>query len=152
MQTETYADGIDAIVRCIEDSGMGLKQMAATLMEYDPEYEGLDLDSAHAKLRNGLNREKREFIKQSTMIRIQMLTGSYHLFYYEAELLGFETRKLSANDQALRLTERANELFAEAQKLVGYAQQLAENPQMPRAHKPGAPTFSRGIREEIGEG
>lgn len=151
MQTETYADGIDAIVRCIEDSGMGLKQMAATLMDHDPEFEGLDLDSAHAKLRNSLNREKREFLKMSTMLRIQMLTGAHHLFHYQAELLGYETRKLSRNDQILQFQDRAEELLREAQRLTGYAQQLAENPTMPRPHQPAAPTFSRGVREEIEE-
>jgi hypothetical protein len=151
MQSDSYADGYDAIIRCIEDSGMGLKQMAAVLQEHDPEFEGLDLDSAHAKLRNSLNREKREFLKMSSMIRIQLLTGAHHLFHYQAELLGYETRKLSRNDQILAYQEKAEALLQEAQRLTSYVQQLAETPEVSRPKREAATTFSRGIREEIGE-
>lgn len=139
MDNTRFQDGNEAIRADINNSGLGLKEIAAHLIECGEWPASLSLDIATQRLRNSLNPSKpSERLWDSAKLEIMRLCGSSHYLEWYAAQLGFEVRKVPTNEEAMLLRRRVEEVSRDLHGLVQAVERLEAREKREEAPR-GAP-------------
>ena len=142
-----FQDGNEAIRADIAQSGLGLKEIAAHLIECGEWPASLSLDVATQRLRNSLNPSKpSERLWDSAKLEIMQLCGSSHYLEWYAAQLGFEVRQVPTGEETMRLRQRVEQLAHQMETLVQGIERLERREQgadEARTGRGGRPVFAQ---------